>query len=177
MRNDLSDNDLSIKWHKIALYIGKIFDVILKTNIMRKCENMTRSYIEKKENFTKKQKYNMILSPAKWPLLLSHITTSILLPLVTTSILSQLSISIFQSYSFQCYLSRSSYRIASSSNILLKYIPPIYLHDIFYIHIFIQSHCQFLNLQQLNSSTKLWYVIAIKWTNIYESSVYDQKWL
>ena len=46
-------NDLSIKWHKIALYLGKIFDVVLKTNIMRKCENMTRSHIEKKENFTK----------------------------------------------------------------------------------------------------------------------------
>ena len=121
--------------------------------------NGTKPWLREKE-------YNMILSPAKGPLLLSHITISILLPLVTTSLLSQLSISIFQSYSFQCYLSRSSCRIASSSNILLKYIPLIYLHDIFYIHIFIQSHCQFLNLQQLNSSTKLWYVIAIKWTNI-----------
>ena len=47
------EGDLSIKWHKIALYLWKIFDVVLKTNIMRKCENMTRSHIEKKEKFTK----------------------------------------------------------------------------------------------------------------------------
>ena len=113
----------------------------------------------------REKEYNMILNPHERTTFTFSNNNINLTPPSNNIPLSQLSISIFQSYSFQCYLSRSSCRIASS-HILLKYIPLIYLHDIFYIHIFIQSHCQFLNLQQLNSSTKLWYVIAIKWTNI-----------